>query len=128
MTAQMHGGVPPAVEQRRDVVEHGHQGERQPDLERVRHPPRVVPGGLGQLRPERDERAPDLVQRRPEQLPAACHEAAVAALGDAAIVALGPLRRLHRSSLTELHVQVAKLWALGEHTRMWNGWRMRTYI
>ena len=38
-----HGGDAPVVEDGAHVVEHGHQRERQPHLERVRHPPRVVP-------------------------------------------------------------------------------------
>ena len=76
------GGVPPAVEQRRDVVEHGHQGERQPDLERVRHPPRVVPRDPRQLRPERGDRAPDLARRREQPRPAPRALAAAAAIVD----------------------------------------------
>jgi len=44
-----HGGAAEAVEERRDVVDHGDERESQPDLERVRHPPGVVPRDLGHL-------------------------------------------------------------------------------
>jgi hypothetical protein len=89
MTAD--GAVPPAVEQRRDIVEHGHQRERQPDLERVRHPPRVVPRDPRQLPREPGDRAPEPVRRRAEPVPAARQEPGVALAG-AAIVALRRLR------------------------------------
>jgi hypothetical protein len=64
-------GHPEAAEQRRDVVEHGHQRERQPHLERVRHPPRVLPRDLGKHPGEPEHRLPEPVQRRADPLPAA---------------------------------------------------------
>jgi len=65
-----HGGGPPAVEQRPDVVEHGHQRERQADLDRVRHPPGLVPRDPAQPAGEPDGLAPEHARRPAEQLPA----------------------------------------------------------
>jgi hypothetical protein len=65
-----HGGHPPVVEERPDVVEHGHERERQADLDGVRHPPGVVPRDPAQLAGEPDDLAPEHARRRAQQLPA----------------------------------------------------------
>jgi hypothetical protein len=92
-----NGRVPESVEQRRDVVDDGHQVEGQPDLERVRHPPRVVPRDLGELPGEPEDRAPGLVDRRADPLQAASEESAVVVLAAAIAGALVGLR-FHGSS------------------------------
>ena len=60
-----HGGAAEAVEERRDVVDHGDERESQPDLERVCHPPGVVPRDLGHLLCGPGGREPDPLRQPP---------------------------------------------------------------
>jgi hypothetical protein len=73
------GGEAPVVEDGADVVEHGHQRERQPDLERVRHPPGIVGADLHQLPGEPGQGCSEPAQRRDEPLPAPPQEPHAAA-------------------------------------------------
>lgn len=78
-------GDPEALEERRDVVEHGHQRERQPHLEGVCHSPRVLPSDPPHFPREPGDTAPEPEDQRAEPLPETVSIGAVVAHSDLVI-------------------------------------------